>query len=505
MKKISLLPLLLFYLFFNAACSTSLPLSAETNAEPVPNASAQASLMPDSAPVGTPTLSSPTQAAIPAEPHRLVVEGEIRRQWPVEASSDFDFFDMEMVLGAPDEELCDDSYTEWISDQHEEDHAAHYLQFIYAFAVRPTQVNLVFNSKPDDSFRVEIMDSSSGLSREVFDGGLEDQGTCPVRLSIPVDADIAADTAILTFTGLHSMFKLNAVELVGILPGYSDLPVLWRIEIPADPLAEPDSQFPGGLAVDAMNRLFVANGRNGIQRYDVEGNLMKDFSVPSGSNVRDVAVDDQAGNIVVTDNIYKWFITLTIDGLQVNAGGEDFGWNMPTEVAVNPINGSIYLLDETEERSRIRVYDDVTTKWIKDLPLETGGAGGHRGLAFDTQGFLYTIDQNEVGIQIIDSNNGEILNTLGYLDLRSMTPSDLAIDGAGNIYVLVSSNPDGSAVIVLDAQGNLIRRFGRITYDGTGWGEGTFFFPISIAVTADGRFVFVCENGYLTAYRLESE
>jgi DNA-binding beta-propeller fold protein YncE len=461
--------------------------------------------MPGSTPVVIPTRSSTPLSAIQEEARRLAVEGELRRQWPVEASSDFDFFDMEMVLGAPDEELCEDPYTEWISEQHEEDHAAHYLHFSYAYAVRPSQVNLTFSTKPEESFRVEVMDATSGLSREVFNGRPDDKATCPVTLSIPIDTDIAADTAILTFNGLHSLFKVKAVELIGVLPGYSDLPVFWRIEIPADPLAEPDSQFPGGLAVDAMNRLFVANGRNGIQRYDVEGNLMKDFSVPSESNVRDVAVDDQTGNIVVTDNIYKWFITLTIDGLQVNAGGEDFGWNMPTEVAVNPINGSIYLLDETEERSRIRIYDDVTTEWIKDLPLETGGAGGHRGLAFDTQGFLYTIDQNQAGIQKIDPDNGEIVETLGYLDLRSMTPSDLAIDGAGKIYVLVGSNPDGSAVIVLDAQGNLIRRFGRITYDGTGWGEGTFFFPISIAATADGRFVFVCENGYLTAFRLESE
>ncbi len=504
MKKISPLSLFLFFLFCIAACSSFLPSAEETNTRLVTYTAALASPMPGSTPVVTPTRIPPNTASKNEEPQRPAVEGEIRRQWPVEALSDFDYFDTEIVLGAPDVELCDDPYTEWISGQHEEDHAAHYVHFTYAYAVRPTQVNLTFRSKPDDDFRIEIMDSSSGLSREIFNGGLEAEGSCPVTTSIPIDTDIAVDTAILTFSGLHSMFKLNAVELVGILPGYSDLPVFWRIEIPADPLAEPDSQFPGGLAVDAMNRLFVANGRNGIQRFDVEGNLMKDFSVPSESNVRDVAVD-QAGNIVATDNVYQWFITLNIDGLQENAGGEDFGWNMPTEVAVNPLNGSIYVLDETEERSRIRVYDDVTAKWIKDLPLETAGASAHRGLAFDTQGFLYTINQNEAGIQKIDPDNGEIVKTLGYLDLRSMTPSDLAIDGAGNIYVLVSSNPDGSAVIVLDSQGNLVRRFGRVTYDGTGWGEGTFYFPISIAVTVDGRFVFVCENGYLTAFRLESE
>lgn len=88
-------------------------------------------------------------------------------------------------------------------------------------------------------------------------------------------------------------------------------------------------------------------------------------------------------------------------------------------------------------------------------------------------------------------------------------PRDLAIEENGNFYVLFSMNAGRVAVHLLDPQGNLLRRFGQLTYDPENWPEGSFFEPRAIAVSPDGRFVFIADgfenNVYLTAFLLEAE
>lgn len=269
-------------------------------------------------------------------------------------------------------------------------------------------------------------------------------------------------------------------------------------------MANPNSDFPGGLANDQFGNIYVANGNNGLSRYDIEGNLLQEYVVPDLANIRDVAIN-QDGQIVFTDMNFKWYVTLDQEGIQVDAGGEDFGWNGPREIAIHPITGYIHLLDETDDYSRIRVYSPDTNRLIRDIPLETNSLQMHKGLAFDPQGYLYTADQLQETILKIDPENGEVIDNLGYEFISKASPSDLAIDQNGLIYILLNASPDNSAVYILNPQGSLIHRLGQLTYDGSNWQEGVFFFPVSISVTPDGRYLTICEVGYLTTYWLEYE
>src|SRR5690606_9262313 len=142
-------------------------------------------------------------------------------------------------------------------------------------------------------------------------------------LLIPVKFDMSVDKIILAFTKSDQPMFIDAVELVGKIDKWWDLPVFWRIPIPSDYLGDPKSDLPGGLARDSLGNIFVANGHNGLYRYDVEGNLLQEYHVPEESNIRDVALDP-LGRIIITDLIYQWYITYDQDGLQVDAGGEDF-------------------------------------------------------------------------------------------------------------------------------------------------------------------------------------
>jgi len=449
----------------------------------------------------------PTSTAVilPPSSQESEIEDNQRKLWAVEAVSDLMYSETDMVLGSPDVDMCGDAFAAWTNLNPETSPSEYFLQLTYPYRLSMTEVNVVIGGNPGGRMRVEVLDSSSGLGREIFNGNADTDGACPGIFTIPVSENLSVDTVILSFSNADQPIQIDAVELVGNLTGFIDLPVFWRIPIPADSLSDADSQYPGGIAVDPLeNTLFLANGRNGLYRYDVEGNLLKTYSVPSEANLRDVAAD-HFGMLVVTDSVYQWYISMLYDGTQVIAGGEDFAWNYPKAVAISPYDGNVYLLDESEETSRIRVYTSDTGDWVRDIYLEPRGIDGYKGLAFDPNAYLYISDQIEGGLLRIEPMTGAILDTIGYLELSSSSVSDLAIDDHGNFYVLMSTSPDDSAVYVLNPQGTLIRRFGHLNYDGSDWSEGIFQMPVSIAVTGDGRFVFICENGFLTAYRWEEQ
>lgn len=424
--------------------------------------------------------------------------------WVSEVSTDLIGQNAQAILGLPEALECNDRYESWYNDQPENSPQEYILNLKFDYAVIPSGIIIYFSSESSGKIRIEILDSSSGLGAEIHHGAINTGGNCPGQMNIPIESDLSIDTIILAFQNTDPPVHIDAVNLRGQIPNFLDIPVFWRIPIPADYLGDPESDLPGGLATDNFGNIYLANGNNGLSRYDVEGNLVQDYLVPSISNIRDVTID-MNGQIILTDLIYKWYVTFDQDGIQVDAGGEDFGWNSPRDIAVHPKTGNIYILDENDEYSRIRVYSPLNNQLIQDLPLETIGSQMHKGLAFDQEGFLYTLDQILGTILKLDANNGDVVNELGYLELKKASPSDLAIDNEGNIYVLLNASPENTAVYIYDSFGSLKYRLGKLTYDGEGWMDGVFFFPVGISISPDGRFLSVVENGFLTTYLLNED
>jgi len=101
--------------------------------------------------------------------------------------------------------------------------------------------------------------------------------------------------------------------------------------------------------------------------------------------------------------------------------------------------------------------------------------------------------------------NGELIQTLAGEALANTLPAALSIDDSGNFYVTTWNTGN---VVVLDADGNLLTTFGsKVTDGGAEWPEGSFFQPQDIAVTGDGRHIFVSDSSpgftYLTALGYE--
>lgn len=508
-QRIITVTTILFSLFFMYACSLTPKTNNFQDSPSSPPLATQISSATSTAlPVPLPIATTNTDPVLTTEIIESNIEGysnnQLREIWASEALSDEIGTNVQSVVGAADAFECNNRYESWYNDEPENSPNEYILNLKYDYALVPTDIIIYFTSEPGGMIRVELLDSRSGLGTEIYNGVIDTEHKCPGEMVIPTDTNLKVDTVILAFSNSGPPAHIDAVKLIGHLPNFLDIPVYWRIHIPADHMADPDSDFPGGLVTDEYGNIFLANGRNGLARYDVEGNLLKNYSVPDLSNIRDVASDNQ-GRIIITDLTYKWYVTFDQDGIQVDAGGEDFGWNGPREIAIHPATGYIYLLDETDEFSRIRVYSPETNTLVRDINLESIGLQMHKGLVFDPEGFLYTIDQMQALILKIDVDTGEVVDFLGYQFLNSVSPSDLAIDDAGNIYVLLNASPEDSAIYILDHNGFLTNRLGNLTYDGINWMEGVFFFPVSISVSPDGRFLSVCEVGYLSTYLLEFE
>ena len=471
MKTIKIFPILVLF-FISLACNflTGTPTAVSTTASPQ---------------IGVPIL--PTLIAAPIQEE---TDPTLIHQWAVRSRLEPGYLD-DIAIGAPEDDLpCGEP---WLADLPEENGEI-ILTLTYSQPLLPQQVNIFQNENPGGILRVELLNSTSGLGKIIYESGQSIpplallDNPCAEVLSIPAQADFEADTIFVTFSSMAAVSQLGAVELTGHFEAFSDLPVFWRVPLPGAPIS---------LAANTHGTLYAATEPNGIFTYDVEGNQLKEFSVPVEAVISDLT-SDPSGNLVLMDSVYQWFVVFSAEGEQLAAGGE----GIVSQIAVNPLDGNVYLLGEDS----IRVYTSDTTTFLREMPLE---AISYKGLAFDPDGYLYTIRQYEAVLLKLNPLTGEELDAMPLRrssEYGDIEPRDLAIDEKGDLYVLFSTNIGQAAVHILDPQGNLLRRIGQLTYDPDNWEEGQFFEPRAIAISPDGRFLFIADgyddSVYLTAFNL---
>lgn len=371
------------------------------------------------------------------------------------------------------------------------------LTLTYATPLLPAQLEIYTAGPPDGIRRVELLSSLSGLGRLAYETGAPvrrdplAEGACAERLVLPVEADFEVDTVFITFDSPAAAAQVGAVELLGSLDLFADAPVAWSVALPGVPV---------DVAAGRDGRVYVAVEPNGLYAFDEQGRLAHQFSVPSVSRLTSVEVDP-AGNLVVTDAVYNWYIVLSPEGEQLAAGGGDAYYR----AAVSPLDGNIYMW----KGGAIDVYAPGAASPIRSLPLD--GARSYLGLAFDPRGRLFTLrDYDWSGVLLeLDPLTGEEIDAtpLERTEQVEIVTRDLAIDAGGNFCILFSLNAGQVAVHRLDPQGNLAQRFGRLASGAEEHAPGVFLDPRAISVSPDGRFVFIvdgyAESATLTALLLE--
>lgn len=326
---------------------------------------------------------------------------------------------------------------------------------------------------------------------------------CPseaVHHSIGKVGAVAADAqGNVYFSAPHVVLRLNPDgTLTRIAGGYEPgddgdggPAVLAHLDIPYDDYAEIrefPSEYPflfGALAVDREGNLFIADSYNNrVRRVDGSGTIttvVGDAGWPMGVGV------DATGNLYVTA-AYGSLNRHSPDGMRTNLVwgycGDRFrdpGLCLPGQIAVDDA-GNVYVPDIYCRVRKVSPDGSVATiagneqanlpgftcGHVADTRPALGASLGHiSAVALDASGNLYFADTGNHCIRKVDTA-GDIETIAGACghegfagdggpasDARFASPSGIAVDAAGNVYVADTENqrvrrigPDGIVVTV---------------------------------------------------------
>lgn len=450
--------------------------------------------------LNTPTTSHSSDVNLPSEPIQPTItptespqvqtsgsRGQTRL-WALRGNIDLVNW-QNVAIGSPeDDEIC--GSTESVGN--DEAIGEVILTLSYAPSIIPSQINLWLGEEAENIQHVEIMNSATGLGRQVYpeEFGVEEtllaDHNCERVLSIPVNIDFEVDTVFISLNSLDAASRVDAVEVVGTSDHFQDALVYWRMPLYAAPVS---------VAVDPDNLVYVATEDNNIYTYDIEGNLLSEMRAVTEGRISDL-VTDQEGNLLFGDALFGTYTIISPEGENLTGGGD-----APTiQLALQPDNGKLFLLDDLGGLFYLVPYFPGTDIIINPLPLDDIA---YTGLAFSPDNRLFTIRPNDGFLVELDPISGlEIytipLKSAEYIDA---IPVEFSIDNRGTFYILFAKNEGNSAISVLESNGNLIRRAGALTWPvEDDWPGGSFHAPRSITVTLDGRFLLIADGDAGTYY-----
>jgi sugar lactone lactonase YvrE len=243
--------------------------------------------------------------------------------------------------------------------------------------------------------------------------------------------------------------------------------------------AEAQLHAPIKIDLDAQGNLFVADWGNARVRRITPGGVVSTFAGSTNGYEDNVGVlakfgliyglcVDAAGNIYVTDPTYDNIRKITPDGTVTTVAGNGEGFldgeastakfKNPRAIAAAP-DGTLYVSDTENYRVRKISTDGMvstvvgTTSGFADGPVASAQFGGTGGLCIDAQGNIYIADVSNNRIRLISPDGvvttlaGSIQGGVSFgaadgsaLQAQFNSPTDIALDVAGNLYVTDSGN-----------------------------------------------------------------
>ena len=301
---------------------------------------------------------------------------------------------------------------------------------------------------------------------------------------------------------------------------------------------------PKGIAVDGNGNVYVADTSNHTIRRITGTGIVTTLASSAGHpgdadgvgpssqffNPFGLAVDG-SGNVYVADSsnhtIRKVTSTATVTTLAGRAGygaadgtGAAARFFNPSGVAVDG-SGNVYVADSNNHTIR-KVTSTGAVTTLAGSAVQPGSADGTGaaarfnrpfGVAVDGSGNVYVADSNNHTIRKITSAGAVTTlagsaNQLGSADgiggaARFNTPSGVAVDGDGNVYVADSNNYTIRKITSTGAVTTLAGSAGQLgTTDGTG-AAARLFFPRGVAVDGNGN-LYVADTGNHTIRKITS-
>jgi DNA-binding beta-propeller fold protein YncE len=257
----------------------------------------------------------------------------------------------------------------------------------------------------------------------------------------------------------------------------------------ADPRESLGLVRPHSVFVDDGNRMYITDmgamrvsviDLNTMDSFNIDrivGDIM--FASPIG------VVADPGGMIYVTDANLALVLVFDSGGSFVRKFEGQF--KRPTGIAINPVEGLIYISDTWAH-----------TIYIYGLDGKKKGSFGQRGegpgelnypthIAVDRDGYVYVSDTLNFKVQIF-TGWGEPVNSFGLVGDSFDTfdkMKGIAVDSEGHIFVADSAQ---DMVKIYDKEGRLLLFFGR-----KGHFYGRFYLPAGLFIDGGDR-IFVSDS-----------
>jgi cysteine-rich repeat protein len=284
---------------------------------------------------------------------------------------------------------------------------------------------------------------------------------------------------------------------------------------------------PSGVAVDGDGNVYIADTYNQrVRRVAADGTMTTlagtgiegstgDGGPASAARLRypsGVAVDG-LGNVYIADTDNHRIRRVAVDGtITTVAGTGTLGFsgdggpateaqlNYPQAVAVDAA-GALYVADQANQRVRRVAVDGTITTVAGTGTAGSSGDGGPAtaaqlqmpaGVAVDALGNLYIADRDNRRIRrvAVDGGMSTVAGTgvggtsgdgAGATGAQLWSPSGVAVDGAGNVYI---ADTGGSRIRRMAADGIITTVAGQVDVEGSGPAQAaTLASPMALEVT----------------------
>lgn len=296
--------------------------------------------------------------------------------------------------------------------------------------------------------------------------------------------------------------------------------------------------FPFGVGVDGAGTVLVADTYNHRIRKITPAGVVSTLAGPTGVsastsfNYPTGVACDGSGNALVVDSSNQLIRKIAVDGSvsslaglapvpgSADGSGSAARFNLPTGVAVNA-TGSVFVTDGNNHTLR-KLTPAGMVSTLAGLAGASGSADGTgnaarfntpSGVAVDAAGNVYVADTSNQTLRKI-SPAGAVSTLAGQAgnpgsadgtgnQARFRNPLGVAVDGAGNVYVADSDNNTIRKVTPAGVVTTLAGLAGTSgSADGTG-SQARFCYPMGVAVDVAGN-VFVTDSENSTIRKITS-
>ena len=242
---------------------------------------------------------------------------------------------------------------------------------------------------------------------------------------------------------------------------------------------EGELDFPWGVAVDSLSsKIYIADHSNHrVQVFSQEGKFIFTFGESNGAGKmhKPLGICIFDGRVYVTQFSGHCILIYKLDGTFVNqtgcVGKGEGQLNNPYNLAIDEVNGDIYVCDGGNNRIQIFSAELAfeTILWPNTFrrPVDIKLA----------QQCIFVLDESNPCLHVFNSNHAPLHSIISRGSMKQVSCSYFfCLDSEGHIYITDFS---AGFVYVFDREGGLVHQFGGLQQ------------PLGIALDLNGRIILV--------------